>query len=65
MKTTFAESLDELANALNDIKSLPDLSEPNGNGKAYNKFLAIYNNLQGVDAHNHSSSDGEIIEFVA
>ncbi len=47
LRTTFAESLIELTNALNDSKILPDLSEPNGNGKAFDKFLAIYNNLQG------------------
>lgn len=47
LRTTFAESLNELTNALNDSKILPDLSEPNGNGKAFDKFLAIYNNLQG------------------
>ncbi len=55
LRTTFAESLIELTNALNDSKILPDLSEPNGNGKAFDKFLAIYNNLQGVDADNHNS----------
>ncbi len=55
LRTTFAESLNELTNALNDSKILPALSEPNGNGKAFDKFLAIYNNLQGVDADNHNS----------
>jgi len=58
LKTTFAEFIDELTNALTDIKTLPDLSEPNGNGKAFDKFLSIYNNLQGVDAHNHNLTDG-------
>ena len=56
-KTTFVESIDELTNVLIDIKTLPDLSEPNGNGKAFDKFLSIYNNLQGVDAHNHNLTD--------
>jgi len=46
LRTTFAESLNELTNVLNESKILPDLSEPNGNGKAFDKFLAIYNNLQ-------------------
>lgn len=58
LKTTFAESLTELTNALDDIKILPDISEPNGNGKAFDKFLSIYNNLQGVDTHNHNLTDG-------
>lgn len=58
LRETFAEALNELNSALNDIKILPDLSEPNGNGKAFDKFLTIYNNLQGIDAHNHNSTDG-------
>lgn len=58
LKTTFTGALNELTNALNDIKILPDLSEPTGNGKAFDKFLSIYNNLQGVGAHNHNLTDG-------
>ena len=58
LKTTFAEAMNELTNALNDIKILPDLSEPNGNGKAFDKFLTIYNNLQGIDENNQNSTDG-------
>lgn len=58
LKTTFAEALNELTSALNDITIMPDLSEPNGNGKAFDKFLTIYKNLQGIDAHNHNSTDG-------
>lgn len=58
LKTTFAEALNKLTSALNDITIMPDLSEPNGKGKAFDKFLTIYNNLQGIDAHNHNSTDG-------
>ncbi|MCJ7615519.1 MAG: hypothetical protein MUO43_03170 [Desulfobacterales bacterium] len=57
LRITFAESLNELTTALNNTKILPDLSEPNGNGKAYDKFVTIYNNLQGIDAHDHNSTD--------
>lgn len=44
--TTFTAKLQELETALGSIQVLPPLSEPTGNGKAYDKFLAIYNNMQ-------------------
>lgn len=44
---TFSAKLSSFENALNEASVLPDLSEPTGNGKAYNKFLAIYNNMNG------------------
>jgi hypothetical protein len=62
LRTTFAESLNEMTNALNNSKTLPDPSEPNGNGKAFDKFLAIYNKLQGIDAYDYSSTGSETIE---
>ena len=62
LRTTFAESLNEMTNALNNSKTLPDPSEPNGNGKAFDKFLAIYNKLQGIDAYDYSSIGSETIE---
>jgi hypothetical protein len=58
LRTTFAESLNELTNALNDIEIMPNLSEPNGNGKAFDKFLSIYNNLQGINEDYQISTDG-------
>jgi len=42
---TFSSKLSNIESMLNDMSVLPDLSEPSGNGKAYNKFLAIYNDL--------------------
>lgn len=44
----FDAALDGLGNALSGATVLPPLSEPSGNGKAYEKFLAIYNDLYGV-----------------
>ncbi|UCD31453.1 MAG: hypothetical protein JSV38_11735 [Desulfobacterales bacterium] len=55
LRAAFAESINDLTNALNDSKILPDLSEPNGNGKAFDKFLAIYNSLHGVDEDDYIS----------
>ena len=38
----------EMETALNSVQVLPPLSEPHGNGTAYQKFLNIYNEMQGV-----------------
>ena len=42
---TFSSKLSSFEKLLSEISVLPDLSEPTGNGKAYNKFLAIYNSM--------------------
>jgi len=44
---TFSSKLSSFEKLLNEISVLPDLSGPTGNGKAYNKFLAIYCNTYG------------------
>ncbi|UCD18041.1 MAG: hypothetical protein JSV44_03795 [Candidatus Zixiibacteriota bacterium] len=44
----FQAALNELATALENVRVLPELSEPHGNGVAYEKFLAIYNELRGI-----------------
>lgn len=43
----FQESLTSLIASINEATQLPDPSEPRGNGGAYDKFLAIYNELRG------------------
>jgi len=45
---TFSSELAELEAALSQIQVLPELSEPSGNGVAYDKFLAIYNEMRGI-----------------
>lgn len=45
---TFSSGLVELEAALAQIQVLPELSEPSGNGVAYDKFLAIYNEMRGI-----------------
>jgi len=40
--------MDDLTTAVSAVSVLPPLSEPNGNGVAYNKFLAIYNEMRGI-----------------
>jgi hypothetical protein len=44
----FNESLLSLLDSTNVSTLLPDPSPPNGNGVAYDKFLAIYNQLRGI-----------------
>ncbi len=41
----FSSKLSSFEKLLSEISILPDLSEPTGNGKAYNKFLAIYSSM--------------------
>ena len=48
LESSFAAAMEELVNSLNGVQVLPELSEPNGNGVAYDKFLAIYNEMLGA-----------------
>lgn len=43
---SFESEMAALIASLNDISVLPELSEPEGNGTAYDKFVAMYNELQ-------------------
>lgn len=43
----FQESLTSLIASINEAARLPDPSEPSGNGGAYDKFLAVYDELRG------------------
>ncbi|MFH1108314.1 MAG: hypothetical protein V1790_03820 [Planctomycetota bacterium] len=49
LSAAFAEALAKLVDGVRTATSLPDPSPPrHGNGSAYDKFLAIYNDLRGV-----------------
>ncbi len=48
LTTAFQQALDEFLQSLESASALPDPSPPNGNGRAYEKFLAMYNDLRGV-----------------
>lgn len=49
LKAAFDESLAELSALLDDAMRLPDPTSPkNGNGGAYDKFLAMYDALRGL-----------------
>ncbi|MHC4666292.1 MAG: hypothetical protein ACYS9T_10110 [Planctomycetota bacterium] len=49
LQSAFGAAMDALNSTVNAATALPPLSEPNGNGVAYEKFLAIYNELWGTD----------------
>lgn len=61
----FYTSLEELTKALSTVEVLPELSEPSGNGVAYNKFLAIYNELRGINTADSSPANTESLNLVA
>jgi len=50
LTAAFELKLNELMMRLSEVKVLPDLSEPEGNGQSFQKFLTIYNGLLESDA---------------
>lgn len=60
----FAAALGELEGSLAGASVLPELSPPNGNGVAYAKFLAIYNELRGAVESPDAPAD-ETVDVVA
>jgi hypothetical protein len=52
LQELFTAELDNLNSQLSSISVLPELSEPSGNGKAYDKFLNIYNSMNSVAEPN-------------
>ena len=48
LQSSFSGAMDDLTTAVSAVSVLPPLSEPNGNGVAYDKFLAIYNEMRGI-----------------
>ncbi len=63
--TAFDDAKDELIEALNGFQLLPELSEPSGNGVAYEKFLAIYNQMQAVETAEGDTPGNEEVDTVA
>jgi hypothetical protein len=57
VRTAFSSAMDDLTTALSGVVILPELSEPNGNGTAYDKFLTIYNDMQTSRASVNTKSN--------
>jgi len=64
LKEAFNSALAELTNSLAEMKVLPELSEPQGNGVAYDKFLDIYNQMSGLEISGDIPADNEPIDTV-
>ncbi len=62
LQSAFAAAMDELTQALGEVQILPELSEPNGNGVAYEKFLAIYNELRGLQTPTDEQPGSEPLD---
>ncbi len=45
--SAFSEALASFMQSISTSSQLPELSEPSGNGVAYDKFLALYNEMLG------------------
>ena len=61
----FTDAIDKLLASVAEASQLPPLtSEPMGNGKAYDKFVAIYNQLTGQTPAEETPADdaGETVE---
>ena len=48
LQSTFATAFETLSGSFDATHILPELSEPSGNGAAYDRFLAIYNELHST-----------------
>lgn len=62
--TTATTATNELTQAFAEVRILPELSEPNGNGVAYEKFLAIYNELRGLQSPSDEQPNSEPLDSV-
>ena len=65
LNSFFLAALDELTNSLSEVGVLPELSEPSGNGVAYENFLAIYNQMQIVETAEDDTAGNEEVDTVA
>jgi hypothetical protein len=56
VRAAFSTAMKDLTQALSDTVVLPELSEPNGNGVAYDRFLTIYNEMQTSQSPTDTTS---------
>jgi HD-GYP domain-containing protein (c-di-GMP phosphodiesterase class II) len=61
LRDDFEVALTTLESSVADAQALPELSEPNGNGGAHDKFLAIYESLFNV-SEPAPPSEGDLVE---
>lgn len=64
LRGIFEETLASAQDSI-DALALPPLSEPNGNGRAYEKFLAAYDDLFGVGSDSASSAPPASLDTIS
>jgi hypothetical protein len=62
LQSAFTTTANELTQAFAEVQILPELSEPNGNGVAFEKFLAIYNELRGLQSTSDEQPESEPLD---
>lgn len=64
LTSAFSDALGVFTDALDDAELMPALSAPKGNGAAYDKFLAIYNDLHSTDTQTPPAAE-DVVDPVA
>jgi hypothetical protein len=59
IRAAFEAALEQLATSLNEFDILPELSEPTGKGVAYQKFVAMYDEVWNIDNRQGVLDGGE------
>ena len=65
LEAAFAAAMAELRDSMSSVSVLPPLSEPSGKGAAYEKFLAIYNELRGIEPELEEIVETEPVDATA
>ena len=65
LQSVFDNAMQRLEEALNAASTLPDLSEPTGNGAAYSKFVAMYEELRIGVTMTSTAGEEQPIDTVA
>ena len=60
LTATFEAELELLETTLANTRVLPEISEPSGNGKAFDKFLTIYDEIKGNINADSQNSDIDV-----
>jgi hypothetical protein len=62
LRAAFEAAMDGLINGFGEVTILSVVSEPTGNGAAYQKFLDIYNEMRGVDTTDADSEAPQLVD---
>jgi hypothetical protein len=61
----FETAMGDFTGGLDGVVVLPELSEPSGNGAAYEKFLAIYNEMLGLEVVSEGTEGAGAVDTTA